>query len=230
MRAAIVTTPFILHRGSAAGGPAARALADAGVNNAAASPSTDASPSPPPPAIIGSAAAAVVAAAAAATAGLPSAAAALQYHHVAAQPPPPAAKITGVPCPATPTRYTAPVHIDVGGSIYTSSLETLTRSVSVSRSVDKLLIITLSAAASRVGVMQSQRAALVSFLGHTERVCLSRCLSPHISQKLPDQTFAVSHSIKQDPNAGNSRVAELAGTEMRFQTLLVIETTVLLRW
>jgi len=41
----------------------------------------------------------------------------------------PAAKITGVPCPATPTRYTAPVHIDVGGSIYTSSLETLTRYV-----------------------------------------------------------------------------------------------------
>ncbi|RUS91830.1 hypothetical protein EGW08_000401, partial [Elysia chlorotica] len=37
------------------------------------------------------------------------------------------AKIAGVPCPATPTRYTAPVHIDVGGSIYTSSLETLTR-------------------------------------------------------------------------------------------------------
>jgi len=36
-------------------------------------------------------------------------------------------KISGVPCPATPTRYTAPVHIDVGGSIYTSSLETLTR-------------------------------------------------------------------------------------------------------
>jgi len=36
-------------------------------------------------------------------------------------------KMTGVPCPATPTRYTAPVHIDVGGSIYTSSLETLTR-------------------------------------------------------------------------------------------------------
>ncbi|XP_076449374.1 BTB/POZ domain-containing protein kctd15-like [Babylonia areolata] len=33
----------------------------------------------------------------------------------------------GVPCPATPTRYTAPVHIDVGGVIYTSSLETLTR-------------------------------------------------------------------------------------------------------
>jgi len=78
--------------------------------------------------------------------------------------------------------------------------------------------------------MQSQRAALVSFLGHTERVCLSRCLSPRISQKLPDQTLPVSHSIKQDPNAGNSRVAELAGIEMRFQTLLVIETTVLLRW
>lgn len=38
-----------------------------------------------------------------------------------------AAKISGVPCPATPTRYTAPVHIDVGGVIYTSSLETLTR-------------------------------------------------------------------------------------------------------
>ncbi|ELT99957.1 hypothetical protein CAPTEDRAFT_19163 [Capitella teleta] len=36
-------------------------------------------------------------------------------------------KYSGVPCPATPTRYTAPVHIDVGGSIYTSSLETLTK-------------------------------------------------------------------------------------------------------
>ncbi|XP_070195835.1 BTB/POZ domain-containing protein kctd15-like [Littorina saxatilis] len=36
-------------------------------------------------------------------------------------------KISGVPFPATPTRYTAPVHIDVGGVIYTSSLETLTR-------------------------------------------------------------------------------------------------------
>jgi len=44
-------------------------------------------------------------------------------HH----PPVVVAKISGVPCPATPTRYTAPVHIDVGGSIYTSSLETLTR-------------------------------------------------------------------------------------------------------
>lgn len=41
-------------------------------------------------------------------------------------------KISGVPCPATPTRYTAPVHIDVGGTIYTSSLETLTRYVSLS--------------------------------------------------------------------------------------------------
>ncbi|CAH1779977.1 unnamed protein product [Owenia fusiformis] len=36
-------------------------------------------------------------------------------------------KISGVPFPATPTRYTAPVHIDVGGTIYTSSLETLTK-------------------------------------------------------------------------------------------------------
>ena len=36
-------------------------------------------------------------------------------------------KISGVPCSATPTRYTAPVHIDVGGTIYTSSLETLTK-------------------------------------------------------------------------------------------------------
>ncbi|CAF0761935.1 unnamed protein product [Didymodactylos carnosus] len=32
-----------------------------------------------------------------------------------------------IPRPATPSRYTAPVHIDVGGSIYTSSLKTLTR-------------------------------------------------------------------------------------------------------
>ena len=36
-------------------------------------------------------------------------------------------KITGIPCVASPSRYTAPVHIDVGGMIYTSSLETLTR-------------------------------------------------------------------------------------------------------
>ncbi|GAA56156.1 hypothetical protein CSKR_101416 [Clonorchis sinensis] len=33
----------------------------------------------------------------------------------------------GVPQPATPTRYTAPVHVDVGGTLYTSSLETLTK-------------------------------------------------------------------------------------------------------
>lgn len=38
-------------------------------------------------------------------------------------------KITGIPCVAAASRYTAPVHIDVGGMIYTSSLETLTRSV-----------------------------------------------------------------------------------------------------
>lgn len=44
----------------------------------------------------------------------------------------PYSKISGVPCPASPTRYTAPVHIDVGGVIYTSSLETLTRSVEFS--------------------------------------------------------------------------------------------------
>ncbi|KAL3859929.1 hypothetical protein ACJMK2_010111 [Sinanodonta woodiana] len=36
-------------------------------------------------------------------------------------------KMNGVPFPATPTRYTAPVHIDVGGVIYTSSLDTLTK-------------------------------------------------------------------------------------------------------
>jgi len=95
MRAAIVTTPFILHRGSSSS--SSRPLDP--VSNTA-SPSTDNSPSPP----IMSSAAAV----------------APTYHGGAA-------KITGVPCPATPTRYTAPVHIDVGGSIYTSSLETLTR-------------------------------------------------------------------------------------------------------
>ncbi|TGZ67438.1 hypothetical protein CRM22_004783 [Opisthorchis felineus] len=33
----------------------------------------------------------------------------------------------GVPQPAIPTRYTAPVHVDVGGTLYTSSLETLTK-------------------------------------------------------------------------------------------------------
>ncbi|XP_022690838.1 BTB/POZ domain-containing protein kctd15-like isoform X4 [Varroa jacobsoni] len=41
----------------------------------------------------------------------------------AAQPP----KISGIPCVAAASRYTAPVHIDVGGTIYTSSLETLTK-------------------------------------------------------------------------------------------------------
>lgn len=38
-------------------------------------------------------------------------------------------KISGIPCVAAASRYTAPVHIDVGGSIYTSSLETLTKYV-----------------------------------------------------------------------------------------------------
>ncbi|GLG98810.1 Potassium voltage-gated channel protein Shal, partial [Gryllus bimaculatus] len=42
---------------------------------------------------------------------------ALNYNH----------KITGIPCVAAASRYTAPVHIDVGGTIYTSSLETLTK-------------------------------------------------------------------------------------------------------
>ncbi|CAF1279744.1 unnamed protein product [Rotaria magnacalcarata] len=32
----------------------------------------------------------------------------------------------GIPRPANPSRFTAPVHIDVGGTIFTSSLETLT--------------------------------------------------------------------------------------------------------
>jgi len=36
-------------------------------------------------------------------------------------------KIAGIPTVAAASRYTAPVHIDVGGVIYTSSLETLTR-------------------------------------------------------------------------------------------------------
>ena len=102
MRAAIVTTPFILHRG--APGASGR-LVDPVVANPACSPSTDNSPSPPP---------------APPTQPPPPSGMSTQYH---------TAKITGVPCPATPTRYTAPVHIDVGGSIYTSSLETLTRSV-----------------------------------------------------------------------------------------------------
>ncbi|XP_060520379.1 BTB/POZ domain-containing protein Tiwaz [Cylas formicarius] len=36
-------------------------------------------------------------------------------------------KMAGIPCVAAASRYTAPVHIDVGGTIYTSSLETLTK-------------------------------------------------------------------------------------------------------
>ncbi|XP_076333433.1 BTB/POZ domain-containing protein kctd15-like [Tachypleus tridentatus] len=36
-------------------------------------------------------------------------------------------KISGIPCVAAATRFTAPVHIDVGGDIYTSSLQTLTK-------------------------------------------------------------------------------------------------------
>ena len=43
------------------------------------------------------------------------------YHHANHKP------ITGIPCVAAASRYTAPVHIDVGGTIYTSSLETLTK-------------------------------------------------------------------------------------------------------
>lgn len=35
--------------------------------------------------------------------------------------------MSGIPCVAAASRYTAPVHIDVGGTIYTSSLETLTK-------------------------------------------------------------------------------------------------------
>lgn len=35
--------------------------------------------------------------------------------------------LSGIPCVAAASRYTAPVHIDVGGTIYTSSLETLTK-------------------------------------------------------------------------------------------------------
>lgn len=36
-------------------------------------------------------------------------------------------QLSGIPCVAAASRYTAPVHIDVGGTIYTSSLETLTK-------------------------------------------------------------------------------------------------------
>lgn len=50
-----------------------------------------------------------------------SAAANASYHHTNHK------SITGIPCVAAASRYTAPVHIDVGGTIYTSSLETLTK-------------------------------------------------------------------------------------------------------
>ncbi|XP_035788379.1 BTB/POZ domain-containing protein kctd15-like [Anopheles albimanus] len=43
------------------------------------------------------------------------------YHHANHK------QITGIPCVAAASKYTAPVHIDVGGTIYTSSLETLTK-------------------------------------------------------------------------------------------------------
>lgn len=43
-----------------------------------------------------------------------------QQHHTKPSP-------SGIPCVAAASRYTAPVHIDVGGTIYTSSLETLTK-------------------------------------------------------------------------------------------------------
>ncbi|KAK2720340.1 hypothetical protein QYM36_004280 [Artemia franciscana] len=36
-------------------------------------------------------------------------------------------KTLGIPCIAVATKSSAPVHIDVGGTIYTSSLETLTK-------------------------------------------------------------------------------------------------------
>ncbi|CAL8102221.1 unnamed protein product [Orchesella dallaii] len=55
---------------------------------------------------------------AATTAAAVAAAAALAYS---------SQKITGIPCIAAASKATAPVHIDVGGTIYTSSLETLTK-------------------------------------------------------------------------------------------------------
>lgn len=39
--------------------------------------------------------------------------------------------IAGIPCVAAASKYTAPVHIDVGGTIYTSSLDTLTKLVDI---------------------------------------------------------------------------------------------------
>lgn len=67
------------------------------------------------------AAAAAAAVAAAAAAGGAASAGASSYLHGNHKP------ITGIPCVAAASRYTAPVHIDVGGTIYTSSLETLTK-------------------------------------------------------------------------------------------------------
>ncbi|XP_033254523.1 BTB/POZ domain-containing protein kctd15-like isoform X1 [Drosophila miranda] len=89
--------------------------------------SNSSSPTPTPPAsssvtplgLPGAAAAA--AAVAAAAAGGAGSAGASSYMHGTHKP------ITGIPCVAAASRYTAPVHIDVGGTIYTSSLETLTK-------------------------------------------------------------------------------------------------------
>lgn len=47
--------------------------------------------------------------------------------------------MSGIPCVAAASRYTAPVHIDVGGTIYTSSLETLTKWVVVVTGNESLL-------------------------------------------------------------------------------------------
>ncbi|XP_064543047.1 BTB/POZ domain-containing protein Tiwaz isoform X1 [Drosophila montana] len=94
--------------------------------------SNSSSPTPTPPAsssvtplgLPGAAAAAAVAAAAAAAAGAGpgggATAGASSYLHNHKP-------ISGIPCVAAASRYTAPVHIDVGGTIYTSSLETLTK-------------------------------------------------------------------------------------------------------
>lgn len=95
--------------------------------------SNSSSPTPTPPAsssvtplgLPGAAAAAAVAAAAAAAAGAGpggggASAGASSYLHNHKP-------ISGIPCVAAASRYTAPVHIDVGGTIYTSSLETLTK-------------------------------------------------------------------------------------------------------
>ena len=50
----------------------------------------------------------------------------------------------GIPVVATASRFTAPVHIDVGGQIYTSSLDTLTRLVHVVSLVNKQKIMRFS--------------------------------------------------------------------------------------